>query len=146
MVLEVIDAHGCRVSPNVRPAVGLDASMAWSSWPATVREKAGQFKLVYFSNITHISAWAVTCGILAGAGAALVPGGILAMYGPFKVDGVCTTESNARFDASLQQRNPAWGYRDISDIVAEAAPHGLTLVERIDHAAANNFILHFVKA
>ena len=47
----------------------------------------------------------------AGAGKVLRPGGLLLVYGPFKVDGKCTTESNASFDASLRRQNPEWGYR-----------------------------------
>lgn len=47
----------------------------------------------------------------AGAGKVLRPGGLLLVYGPFKVDGKCTTESNASFDMSLRQQNPEWGYR-----------------------------------
>ena len=144
-VLDVLNEHGCLASGNVQPAVGLDASLPWDQWPEGIRQKAGQFKLVYCSNIFHISAWAVSCGILAGAGEALATGGVLAVYGPFKVDGGFTSEGNVRFDASLRQRNPQWGYREVADVEAQAATHGLSLVARIEHSAANNFILHFVK-
>lgn len=61
------------------------------------------------------------------------------------VDGAPTTESNAAFDASLRARNPAWGYRDVADVAAEAAAAGLALAERRS-MPANNFLLAFTKA
>lgn len=62
------------------------------------------------------------CGS-AGAGRVLKPGGTLMVYGPFKKDGVCTTESNASFDASLRSQNPSWGYRCVlSPAVAVPKP------------------------
>ena len=42
-----------------------------------------------------------------------------------QVDGKPTTESNAAFDASLRQRNPAWGYRDVGNLAAWGAEAGL---------------------
>ena len=51
-------------------------------------------------NVCHISPWSVTAGLVAGAGAALKPaGGKLFLYGPFKVGGLFTTESNEAFDS-----------------------------------------------
>ena len=47
----------------------------------------------------------------AGAAKALQPEGYLLVYGPFKQGGQHTSESNAAFDASLQQQNSHWGYR-----------------------------------
>ena len=104
-----------------------------------------RFSAVYLANITHISPWKVTCGILAGANAALAPEGLLVIYGPFKVKGEFTTESNKDFDTSLRQkttrvshvftsanqfgrsRNAEWGYRDIDEVAAEAERVGLRL-------------------
>jgi hypothetical protein len=98
---------GTLAHPNILPALRLDASTAWEEgWPPEVRARAGEFVLVYNSNMAHISPWACTLGLLAGAAQALRAGGLLVMYGPFKVGGKCTTESNAAFDASLRQRNP----------------------------------------
>lgn len=130
--------------PNVRRAVALDASAAWADWPSQVREFEGQFTAVYLSNITHISPWKVTCGIVAGASEALENGGLLIIYGPFKVNGEFTTESNADFDKSLRSRNPEWGYRDIDEICAEAKKNGLQF-EGKREMPANNFLLTFSK-
>eukprot|EP00928_Gymnodinium_smaydae_P084763 TRINITY_DN68023_c0_g1_i1.p1 TRINITY_DN68023_c0_g1~~TRINITY_DN68023_c0_g1_i1.p1 ORF type:complete len:221 (+),score=47.30 TRINITY_DN68023_c0_g1_i1:70-732(+) len=142
--LRVIDMHGNGKFSNVRPAVALDASKAWEEWPADVQALSGLCALVIASNVCHISPWTVTAGIVAGASRALASGGLLVLYGPFKVDGACTTESNAQFDASLRQRDPLWGYRDVADVAAEAAKHGLRLLGRRE-MPANNFLLHFVK-
>ena len=142
--LDVIDSVGCRVRKNVEPAVALDAALPFEQWPAAVQSRAGSFELVYASNICHISRWEVTLGLLAGAAAALRPGGQLIIYGPFKVGGECTTESNASFDASLRSRDRTWGYRDIGDLQAAAEPSGLELQARHD-MPANNFLLVFIK-
>jgi len=144
-VLASIDDVGNKSLPNVMPAVALDASKPWNEWPAKVQDLEAEFSLVYLSNVTHISPWSVSCGVLAGAGHALKPGGLLVIYGPFKVNGVCTTESNAAFDTSLRQRDPEWGYRDVSELEAEAIKHGLHL-KGCQDMPANNFLLHFQKA
>eukprot|EP00416_Gambierdiscus_australes_P033563 CAMPEP_0171110986 /NCGR_PEP_ID=MMETSP0766_2-20121228/73253_1 /TAXON_ID=439317 /ORGANISM="Gambierdiscus australes, Strain CAWD 149" /LENGTH=233 /DNA_ID=CAMNT_0011572917 /DNA_START=29 /DNA_END=730 /DNA_ORIENTATION=+ len=143
--LATIDAHGCQRFTNVRRAVALDASAPWEEWPQEVRQREGGFRLVFVSNVFHITAWAVTAGILAGSGRALAKGGMLVTYGPYKIDGRCTTESNEAFDASLRQRNPEWGYRDVAEVEAEASNHGLQLAQ-MRNMPANNFLLQFVKA
>jgi len=143
--LGAIDIVGSNALANVLPAVGLDASAAWSDWPASVRDLEGRMVLVYFSNVTHISPWCVTAGALAGASQALSGGGYLVIYGPFKVNGRCIPQSNASFDASLRSQNSEWGYRDINDMEAEGEKHGLQLQERRE-MPANNFLLVFCKA
>jgi Protein of unknown function (DUF938) len=49
--------------------------------------------------------------------------------------------SNAAFDADLKRRDPRWGVRDVDDLVGEAAPHGLELLELVE-MPANNLSLH----
>lgn len=121
--------------PNVLPPQQLDASQP-QAWPAA----AGSCRAVFTANLTHISPWAATAGLMQGARRVLAPGGELFLYGPFSVDGRPTTESNAAFDASLRERNPQWGYRDVADVTAAAAAAGLVPVERRD-MPANNFLL-----
>lgn len=83
-------------------------------------------------NMIHISPWAcsevqlssnpvVQCltrtaqGLFRGASRVLKPDGALFTYGPYKVDGKCTTESNQKFDDTLRERNPEWGIRCVYD-------------------------------
>ena len=66
------------------------------------------------------------------------------MYGPFKVDGAHTSDSNVKFDDWLRSRNEAWGVRDTSELQALATRCGLELVEKAE-LPANNLCLVFRK-
>ena len=94
------------------------------------------------NNIIHISPWAVTEGLMRGASRVLRSGGILFLYGPYKIDGRHTAPSNEEFDVSLRSRNAEWGIRDLDDVTALAAGHGLALVETVP-MPANNFSVVF---
>lgn len=59
-------------------------------------------------------------------------------YGPFNRDGHFTSESNARFDASLKMRDPAMGIRDAAAVDALAAQAGLGLVGEVTMPANNS--------
>jgi SAM-dependent methyltransferase len=91
-------------------------------------------------NVLHISPWAVTENLLAGASRRLAPDGRLFVYGPFRRDGTHTAPSNAAFDASLRAQDPAWGVRDTRDIAAAAERCGLRIA-RTTPLPANNFVL-----
>jgi SAM-dependent methyltransferase len=91
-------------------------------------------------NVLHISPWAVTENLLAGAGRRLAPEGRLFVYGPFRRDGAHTAPSNAAFDASLRAQDLAWGVRDTRDIAAVAHRSGLRIAE-LAPMPANNFTL-----
>ncbi|KTS25443.1 SAM-dependent methyltransferase [Methylobacterium indicum] len=91
-------------------------------------------------NMTHIAPWSATVGLMAGAGGILPEGGLLYLYGPFRVAGAHTAPSNATFDADLRARDPAWGVRDVEAISEAGLAQGLSLVERIP-MPANNFSL-----
>ncbi len=57
-------------------------------------------------NMTHIAPWSATVGLMAGAGGILPEGGLLYLYGPFRVARAHTAPSNAIFDADLRARDP----------------------------------------
>jgi len=97
---------------------------------------------VFSANTSHIMSWLQVGKMFAGIGALLPHGGVFALYGPFNYGGRHTSESNARFDAMLRNRDPASGLRDAEAIVALGARHGLALAE--DNAMpANNRLLVF---
>ena len=121
---------------NLRPALDLDA--ASDAWPID------QVDVVLAINVVHISPWATTLGLIAGAGRRLREGGILFLYGPYRIGGSHTAPSNDAFDASLRARDPRWGIRDLEVLCEEAAAHGLALRERVP-MPANNFSLVFVR-
>lgn len=93
-------------------------------------------------NLLHISPWRVTEALMAGAGALLVTGGVLYLYGPFRQEGRHTAPSNAAFDADLRARDPRWGIRDLDAVSAEAERHGLIL-DRVVDMPANNLSVVF---
>ena len=88
-------------------------------------------------NMIHISPWRAAEALMAGAGRVLEFGGMLFLYGPHKEGGVHTASSNEAFDASLRARNPEWGVRELDDVKALAARHGIEFVERVAMPANN---------
>lgn len=94
---------------------------------------------VFSANTCHIMSWPQVERMFEGIGKI---GGLrtFCLYGPFNYGGKYTSESNARFDATLRRNDPASGLRNFEDIDALAKRAGLTLVE--DNAMpANNRLL-----
>ncbi len=120
--------------PNLRQPVQLDASA--DDWPID------QADAILCINMVHISPWAATQGLMAGAGRILPAGGLLYLYGPYLREGVETAPSNLAFDANLKAQNPDWGLRDLGAVEDLAANHGLHLEQVID-MPANNLSLLF---
>ena len=122
---------------NLLEPLRLDAS-APDGWPVNRAEA------VVSINMIHISPWAASEGLMAGAGRVLPPGAGLFLYGPFIEADVPTAPSNLAFDESLKARNPAWGIRRVDALAALGDAQGLSLTERIA-MPANNLVLVFRK-
>jgi len=92
---------------------------------------------VFSANTLHIMSWDAVEALFHVVGRILRPGGVLAIYGPFRYAGRFTSDSNAEFDAWLRDRDPDSGIRDAEDVDRLAVAQGLTL--SADHAMpANN--------
>ena len=131
--LHAIDAH-CRGLANVLPALRLDVLQ--QPWPAD----RAPYNAVYCANMLHITPWPTCPALMKGAARHLSSGGLLLLYGPFRIDGVPTAPSNEAFDAELKARNPALGLRLLSDVEREAAASGMALQEAMA-LPANNLLL-----
>jgi len=95
---------------------------------------------IYSANSLHIMSAASVEHFFSGVERHLSKSGLLLVYGPFKYNGEFTTESNAKFDLWLKERNPVSGVRDFEWVNALAEAVGLSLVE--DNAMpANNQML-----
>ncbi|HTV29854.1 MAG TPA: DUF938 domain-containing protein [Xanthobacteraceae bacterium] len=128
--LASIAAHRADAAlPNLLEPLNLDVTA--QQWPV-LRADA-----VMCCNMIHISPWASTEGLLAGAARTLPLGGLLYLYGPYKIGGEHTAPSNRDFDLDLRARNPAWGIRDLDDVTAMAERHGLKLAETVPMPANN---------
>ena len=117
---------------NVNPPIAFDVTRL--PWPVAHADA------VICINVIHISPWEATLALMRGAGELLASGSVLVTYGPYRRGGAHTAPSNEAFDASLRQRDPSWGVRDLESVAAAAAAHGLDLEETVP-MPANNFML-----
>ncbi len=128
--LASIAAHRAAAgAPNLLPPLQLDVTA--QQWPVEAADA------IICNNMIHIAPWAACEGLIAGAARILPAGGLLYLYGPYKIDGRHTAPSNQEFDVSLRERNPLWGIRDLADVVAQAAQHGFAPVETVPMPANN---------
>ena len=124
-----IDAAGL---PNLPQPVPLDVDQ--QPWPLA------NFSAVFTANSLHIMSAASVENFFSKVGQHVETGGLLFIYGPFKYDGEFTTDSNARFDLWLKDRDPLSGIRDFEWVEELATAAGFKLVE--DNAMpANNQLL-----
>jgi hypothetical protein len=106
-------------------------------WPAIDADA------VFTANTCHIMSWPQVermferIGRIDGVKTACI-------YGPFNRGGGHTSESNARFDAMLRDRDPASGLRDVEEIIQTGSKAGLRLVED-NPMPSNNRLLVFAR-
>jgi SAM-dependent methyltransferase len=115
--------------PNLKPPLQLDVTAP--QWPLDRADA------VMCCNMIHIAPWAACEGLVAGAARVLPPGGILYLYGPYKIGGRHTAPSNEAFDADLRRRNPLWGIRDLDEVAASTQRDGFVLAETVQMPANN---------
>jgi SAM-dependent methyltransferase len=118
---------------NARAPLRLDVTE--EPWPV------GRLDGMFNANMLHIAPWDVGLALLRGAERHLVPGGVLVLYGPYRIGGQHTAPSNAAFDLDLRGRDPAWGVRDLEAVVEAARERHLALVERVPMPANNQTLV-----
>jgi len=117
---------------NVRAPLSLDVSR--NEWPTD------KIDVIYSANTAHIMSWPEVEILMTGVGKKLATNGLFILYGPFNYDRKYTSESNARFDQWLRDRNPLSGIRDFEALDRLAKSVGMTL-ENDFKMPANNRIL-----
>lgn len=120
---------------NLNQPVALDVNE--SVWPCDDGIDA-----VFTANTLHIMAWESVQLLFERLHNYLKPLALVCIYGPFNYHGSYTSDSNARFDQWLKERNPLSGIRGFEAVIALAESQGLRLLN--DHTMpANNRLLVF---
>jgi hypothetical protein len=121
---------------NVQPCLDLDVTKP--SWPVE------KLQFLYCANMIHIAPWEACLGLFSGAAQSLEDNAHLFLYGPFIIEDIPTALSNLQFDASLKNRNPTWGIRNLKDVKSVAEENGFQFLDWIA-MPANNYCVIFQK-
>lgn len=103
----------------------------------------GDFDAVFSANTAHIMSFDEVGRMFALVADALTPGGLFCLYGPFKLKGEFTSDSNAQFDQSLKSQEPSMGIRDLEALDELGLALGLRR-DSLEPMPANNFLASWV--
>ena len=103
---------------NLPPPLTLDVNQPW---PVTT------VPAIFSANTVHIMSWQEVELFFAGINTVLETQGVFCLYGPFNYNGNYSSDSNARFDLWLKERDPLSGIRDFDAVNGLAAAAGLSL-------------------
>jgi cyclopropane fatty-acyl-phospholipid synthase-like methyltransferase len=117
--------------PNVLPPLLLDSLGIWPDQ---------RFDIIFTANTLHIMSQQAVEKMIISVPECMHPDSIMLIYGPFNYQNRYTSESNARFDIWLKQRDPLSGIKNFEWLQHIAAESGLECIQ--DHVMpANNRIL-----
>jgi len=127
------------IGDNIGRPIELDLTTNLANYAPSL-----QIDGLYTANTLHIISWPLVVNFFEGIAQNLPSSARVCIYGPFKYQGDFTSESNARFDQWLKERDKNSGIRDIEAVLLLATSAGLHLIK--DHAMpANNQLLVFSK-
>lgn len=118
---------------NINDPLELDVTQA--SWPLENTD------MVFSANTVHIMSWPDVMCMFSGLGKILRSGGLLCLYGPFNYNNKYTSESNARFDVWLKDRDPKSGIRNFEDMDEQARQAGLNLFKDFEMPENNRVLV-----
>ena len=104
-----------------------------------------QLEAVFTANTLHIMSWEDVEVFFTRLGAYLQANAKFCSYGPYNKNGAYTSDSNARFDQWLKQRDPVSGIRHIEDLVALGKLNKIELTTEVA-MPANNMCLVWQKS
>ncbi len=120
-------------NPRLQPPIALDVIA--DPWPEH------RYDAVFSANTAHIMGHREVQAMLQGVAGVLNPDGLFALYGPFNYGGRYSSESNARFDQWLKERDPRSCIKDVDDLSATAAELGLELAKDYEMPVNNRILL-----
>lgn len=106
--------------------------------------ESDSFDFVFCFNVIHISPWAVTVRLFELADRFTTDNGKIILYGPYRINGEHTSDSNVKFEGWLKAQSPEFGVRALEDVEAEAGKNGFSFVAR-HQMPANNFLVEFAR-
>jgi SAM-dependent methyltransferase len=119
--------------PNVLAPLAIDVNDM--HWPVA------SVDAIFNANTVHIISWPEVERLFAHIARVIEPGACVCLYGPYNYGGSFTSESNARFDAWLKERDPNSGVRDFETVNQLAASHGLDLLRDIAMPSNNRMLV-----
>jgi len=134
IILQALQDYG---PDNVKAPLDLDVEHAEGR---TIEADA-----VFSANTAHIMSIHAVERMFELVGRVLPQDGPFCLYGPFNFSGQFSSDSNARFDASLRERNPSMGIRDLGDLDRFAGASAMSRV-RLYAMPANNHIAVWQKS
>ena len=96
---------------------------------------------VFTANTLHIMSWHEIEVFFGRLAENLKKDALACIYGPFNYNGMHTSDSNARFDRWLKERDALSGIRDFEAVNALASANGFALLDDIAMPANNRFLV-----
>lgn len=118
---------------NILDAVVLDVDE--HPWPIATAD------ICYTCNTLHIMSMQSVHSLLKGCENVIKKAGKLCVYGPFKINGTHTSESNSLFDQQLRKSDAASGIRDLTELDELAQQHGFSRCTYSTLPANNLFVV-----
>ena len=118
--------------PNLMPPRALEIGR--DPWPDE------RFDGVYTANTLHYMPWSAVVALFEALRGRLPRGGLLVVYGPFRVGGAWQGPNDAAFDAQLRASGCDRGVRDLEAVEALAVAAGLLRQDDVAMPANNRVV------
>ena len=99
------------------------------------------FDVVFTANTLHIMSWPTVENFLSNVHLSLTKKGFLIIYGPFKINGEFTSESNQCFDIQLKTHDPQRGIRDLEQVNSILTSYEFKTIANHPMPANNNLLV-----